>query len=91
MEVIKKRLRDEKYRVYTRVAANVGVYASGNETRMGKGKGKFDHWAAKIAVSQIVFEISGRMHEQVARDAFRLAGNKLPGTSAAPLFRLEVT
>lgn len=47
--------------------------------RMGKGKGSFDHWAARVAVNQILFEIRGMVHEQVIRDAFRLAGNKLPG------------
>ena len=46
---------------------------------MGKGKGSFDYWAARVAVSQIVFEIKGELHEQVVRDAMRLAGNKLPG------------
>jgi len=46
---------------------------------MGKGKGSFDHWAARVAVNQIIFEIRGALHEAVARDAFRLAGNKLPG------------
>lgn len=46
---------------------------------MGKGKGSFDHWAARVAVNRIVFEITGELHEQVVRDAFRLAGNKLPG------------
>ena len=83
-DAIKKRLRGERYRLYTRVAANIGVYTSGNESRMGKGKGSFDHWAARVAVSQIVFEISGKIHEQVVRDAMRLAGNKLPGTFTAP-------
>lgn len=77
-EAIKKRLRGERYRLYTRLAANTGVYSRG-ESRMGKGKGSFDHWAARVAVSQIVFEISGELHEQVIRDAMRLAGNKLPG------------
>lgn len=47
---------------------------------MGKGKGSFDHWASRIAVSKVIFEIKGDIHEQVARDAFRLAGNKMPGT-----------
>lgn len=47
--------------------------------RMGKGKGSFDHWATRMAVSQILFELRGKIHEQVVRDAFRLAGNKLPG------------
>ena len=57
---------------------------------MGKGKGSFDHWAARVAVSQIVFEISGKLHEQVVRDAMRLAGNKLPGTSTAPFLALQL-
>ena len=81
-EAIKKRLRGERYRLFTRVAANIGVYTSGNEVRMGKGKGSFDYWAARVAVSQIVFEIRGECHEQVVRDAMRLAGNKLPGESS---------
>ncbi|KAL2260361.1 hypothetical protein VTK26DRAFT_5648 [Humicola hyalothermophila] len=78
-DTIKSRLRGEKYRLYKRVACNVGVFVSGNEMRMGKGKGSFDHWATRVAVNQVVFEIRGLVHEQVIRDAFRLAGNKLPG------------
>ncbi|KAK3989554.1 ribosomal protein L16p/L10e [Cladorrhinum sp. PSN332] len=78
-DTIKARLRGQKYRLYKRVACNVGVFVSGNEMRMGKGKGSFDHWAARIAVNQIVFEIRGMLHDKVVRDAFRLAGNKLPG------------
>lgn len=50
--------------------------------RMGKGKGSFDHWAARVAVNRVIFEIKGELHEQIARDAFRLAGNKLPGQYA---------
>ncbi len=50
---------------------------------MGKGKGSFDHWAARVAVNQIILELRGMIHEQVVRDAFRLAGNKLPGTSSS--------
>ncbi|KAI0025130.1 ribosomal protein L16 [Xylariomycetidae sp. FL0641] len=78
-ETIKNRLRGQKYRLYKRVACNVGVFTSGNEMRMGKGKGSFDHWAARVGVNQICFELRGLVHEQVVRDAFRLAGNKLPG------------
>ncbi|MCJ1304813.1 mitochondrial ribosomal large subunit component [Hypocenomyce scalaris] len=79
METIKKRLRGLKYRLYTRVCASTGVYTSGNEVRMGKGKGSFDYWASRVAVSKILFELKGDLHEQIVRDAFRLAGNKLPG------------
>lgn len=50
---------------------------------MGKGKGSFDHWASRIAVSKVIFELKGDIHEQVARDAFRLAGNKMPGKPLA--------
>lgn len=78
-ETIKKRLRGMQYRLYTRVVANIGVYTSGNDQRMGKGKGSFDYWATRVAVSRVVFELSGDVHEQVVKDAFRLAGNKLPG------------
>ncbi|KAL5118237.1 39S ribosomal protein L16, mitochondrial [Pleosporales sp. CAS-2024a] len=78
-ETIKKRLRGMKFRMYMRIAANIGVYTSGNESRMGKGKGSFDRWTARVAVSKIIFELKGDLHEQVVRDAFRLAGNKLPG------------
>lgn len=46
---------------------------------MGKGKGKFDYWAARVPVSRIIFELSGNIHEKVVREAFRLAGTKLPG------------
>ncbi|KAG9544099.1 hypothetical protein KCU71_g17502, partial [Aureobasidium melanogenum] len=78
-DVIRKRLRGMKYRLYTRISANIGVYTSGNESRMGKGKGSFDYWASRVAVSKIIFELKGELHEQVVKDAFRLAGNKLPG------------
>lgn len=46
---------------------------------MGKGKGSFDYWCARVAVSKVIFELEGDIHEQVVRDAMRLAGNKLPG------------
>ena len=78
-ETIRRRLRGERFRLYSRVSANIGVYTKGSDVRMGKGKGKFDYWAARIPVSRIVFELKGDFHEEIARDAFRLAGNKLPG------------
>jgi ribosomal protein L16 len=78
-DTIRMKLRGTHFKLYTRVSANIGVYTKGNEVRMGKGKGKFDYWAARVAVSRIIFELKGNMHEQVAREAFRLAGNKMPG------------
>lgn len=78
-DTIRTKLRGMHYKLYMRVSANIGVYTKGNEVRMGKGKGKFDYWAARVAVSRIIFELKGNMHEQVAMEAFRLAGNKMPG------------
>lgn len=79
-ETIKRRLRGMNYKLYKRVSANVGVYTKGNEQRMGKGKGKFDYWTVRLPVSRVVFELKGDVHEKIAREAFRLAGHKLPGT-----------
>jgi ribosomal protein L16 len=81
-ETIKRRLRGMNYKLYKRVSANIGVYTKGNEQRMGKGKGKFDYWTVRLPVSRIVFELKGDVHEKVAREAFRLAGHKLPGRFA---------
>ncbi|KAF2096422.1 ribosomal protein L16, partial [Rhizodiscina lignyota] len=78
-ETIKRRLRGMQFRLYRRVAANIAVYKKGNESRMGTGKGGFDHWASRVGVNKIIFELKGAVHEQVVRDAFRLAGNKMPG------------
>ncbi|KAK3071479.1 39S ribosomal protein L16, mitochondrial [Teratosphaeriaceae sp. CCFEE 6253] len=76
---IRQRLRGLKYRLYHRVSANIGVYTSGNDQRMGKGKGSFDYWCARVGVSKVLFELKGDVHEAVVRDAMRIAGNKLPG------------
>lgn len=47
------------------------------ETRMGKGKGPLESWVAVIRPANVLFEIDG-VTEVVAREAFRLAANKLP-------------
>ena len=67
------------YTVYRRVCAGVAVYTKGSDQRMGKGKGGFDYWAARVARGRVVFEVAGRVHERVVRQALRIAGNKLPG------------
>jgi large subunit ribosomal protein L16 len=47
------------------------------ETRMGKGKGNFEGWAAVIKPGKVLYELEG-VNREMAREAFRLAGNKLP-------------
>ncbi|AEY95912.1 FADL304Wp [Eremothecium gossypii FDAG1] len=68
-------------KLWRRLCTNVAVGVKGNETRMGKGKGGFDHWMARVPTGKIIFEMDGdNLHEKVAREAFRKAGTKLPGT-----------
>ncbi len=47
------------------------------ETRMGKGKGSPEYWVAVVKPGRIMFEMTG-VPEDVAREAMRLAANKLP-------------
>ena len=47
------------------------------ETRMGSGKGSVEYWVAPVKPGRILFEMDG-VSEDVAREAFRLAGHKLP-------------
>ena len=47
------------------------------ETRMGSGKGSPEYWVAVVKPGRIMFEING-VSEEVAREAMRLAANKLP-------------
>jgi large subunit ribosomal protein L16 len=46
------------------------------ETRMGKGKGSPEHWVAVVKPGRVMFELAG-VPEPLAREALRLAGNKL--------------
>ncbi|MEA4134555.1 50S ribosomal protein L16 [Mycoplasma sp. 2045] len=45
--------------------------------RMGSGKGTPELWYTAVKVNTVMFEVSG-VAEDVARDALRLAGHKLP-------------
>ena len=47
------------------------------ETRMGSGKGNPEGWVAVVKPGRVMFELAG-VDEELARDAIRLAGHKLP-------------
>ena len=47
------------------------------ETRMGSGKGSPEYWVAVVKPGRVLFEVGG-IEESVAREALRLASNKLP-------------
>lgn len=46
-------------------------------TRMGSGKGAPEFWVAVVKPGRVMFELAG-VPEETAREAFRLAANKLP-------------
>jgi large subunit ribosomal protein L16 len=64
-------------KVWIRIFPQKPVTAKPAETRMGSGKGAVDHWIAVIKPGLMIFEIGG-VSEEVAREAVRLAGHKLP-------------
>ncbi len=47
------------------------------ETRMGSGKGSPEYWVAVVKPGRVMFEMDG-VAPEVAREAMRLAGSKLP-------------
>ena len=47
------------------------------EARMGSGKGSVEFWVAVVKPGRVMFEMAG-VPEETAREAMRLAANKLP-------------
>lgn len=64
-------------KVWIRIFPDKPITAKPQEVRMGKGKGALDHWVAQIKPGRILFELDG-VPEAVAREALRLAAQKLP-------------
>jgi large subunit ribosomal protein L16 len=64
-------------RYYIRVFPHKSVTAIPAETRMGKGKGEPEYWAAVIKPGTILFEIGG-LAEPAARDCLARVAYKMP-------------
>lgn len=64
-------------KVWIRIFPDKPITAKPAETRMGSGKGAVDHYVAVVKPGRIIFEIGG-VTEDVAKEAVRLAGHKLP-------------
>ena len=64
-------------RVWIKIFPHKSYTAKGVGVRMGSGKGAPEGWVAVVKRSKIMFEIGG-VSEDVAREALRLASNKLP-------------
>ena len=64
-------------KVWIRIFPDKSITRLPAETRMGKGKGNPEFWAAPVKKGKILFELSG-VSVNVAKEAFRLASYKLP-------------
>ncbi|MCX7803568.1 MAG: 50S ribosomal protein L16 [Planctomycetota bacterium] len=75
--VVCSRFLGSEGRYWVRVFPHKGFTATAAETRMGKGKGDVEYWAAIVKPGTILFEIGG-VSEDMAREAFRRQAGKLP-------------
>ena len=63
-------------KVWIKIFPDKPVTAKPAETRMGSGKGSLEYWVAVVKPGRVMFEIAG-VPEETAREALRLAANKL--------------
>ena len=63
-------------KVWIKIFPDKPITAKPIGTRMGKGKGAVEYWVAAVKPGRVMFEMAG-VAEDVAREALRLAANKL--------------
>lgn len=68
-------------KIWIRVFPDKPISQKPLEVRQGKGKGNVEYWVAQIKPGKMLYEMEG-VHEDVAREAFRLAASKLPFPTA---------
>jgi large subunit ribosomal protein L16 len=64
-------------KIWIRIFPHTPVTRKPLDVKMGSGKGNPEFFVAKVSPGTILFEMQG-VDESVAREAMRLAGNKLP-------------
>ena len=64
-------------KVWIRIFPDKPITKKPAETRMGKGKGSPEGWVAVVKPGRVMFELAG-VPEPLAKEALRLAGQKLP-------------
>ena len=64
-------------RVWIKIFPDKPVSKKPAETRMGSGKGAPEYWVAVVKPGRVMCEMGG-VSEEIAREAMRLAGHKLP-------------
>src|SRR5512136_27304 len=64
-------------KIWIRIFPDKPITRKPAETRMGKGKGNVEYWAAVVKPGRIMFEVGGGLPDDVAKEALRLAQYKL--------------
>ncbi|MEX5285617.1 50S ribosomal protein L16 [Selenomonas sputigena] len=64
-------------KVWIKIFPDKPVTAKPAETRMGSGKGSPEYWVCVVKPGRVLFEMNG-VSKEVAMEAMRLAGHKLP-------------
>lgn len=64
-------------KLWVRIFPDKAITKHPAETRMGKGKGAPDHWAAVVRPGRMLFEVGGLTVDE-AKKAFKMASYKLP-------------
>jgi len=70
------RFFNRRGKVWIRIFPDKPISKKPAETRMGKGKGNFDHWVAVVKPGRILFEV-GNVPRDMAQNALRRAAAKL--------------
>ena len=65
-------------KVWIRIFPDKSITKKPAETRMGKGKGSPEFWVAVVRPGRVLFEIGGNVSPELAKEALRLAQQKLP-------------
>ena len=65
-------------KVWIRIFPDKPITKRAAESRMGKGKGAVEYWAAVVKPGRVLFEVGGGVGEETARRALKLASYKLP-------------
>jgi large subunit ribosomal protein L16 len=65
-------------KIWIRIFPDKPITQKAAETRMGKGKGAVEYWAAVVKPGRVMFEVGGGLPEEVSKEALRLAQYKLP-------------
>jgi len=64
-------------KVWINIFPDKPITAKPAETRMGSGKGNPEGWVAVVKPGRVMFELAG-VPDDLAKEAMRLAGHKLP-------------